>query len=310
MTALRRWLDGFFFAPVDARSVGWMRASLGLLLVLRHLAIWPELEALFGPDALLTSAPGAQATVIEGLALYRMVGDATALHALHAALLVPLLAMTVGLGGRAGVLLALGVQVALMHSNLSMTTAGGRLLRMWTLYMLTVPCAAQVSVDAWLRRRRGRPSARVVPAFATRLVQIQLCWVYLATGIVKASGGSWHRGEAVYRTLLAEHIQRFAGVPDPLWLANGLPYAATQLATWSTMGWELLFPALVCWRRTRWLALGFGVALHLGIGVTTLVGLFSLITLWGYQAFLPGAQPQGAPAGEPEPVPAKPGAAG
>ena len=75
------------------------------------------------------------------------------------------------------------------------------------------------------------------------------------------------------------------------------------------MGWELLFPALVCWRRTRWLALGFGVALHLGIGVTTLVGLFSLITLWGYQAFLPGAQPQGPWLGSGA-GPAKPGAAG
>ena len=53
--------------------------------------------------------------------------------------------------------------------------------------------------------------------------------------------------------------------------------------------------ALVLWRRTRWVALGLGVVLHLGIGVTTLVGLFSIITLWGYQAFLPGAQALSAP---------------
>ena len=50
--AHRSWSD-YWFAGVDARSAGVMRLTLGVLLVWGHLALWPELEQIIGPAALI-----------------------------------------------------------------------------------------------------------------------------------------------------------------------------------------------------------------------------------------------------------------
>ena len=51
--------------------------------------------------------------------------------------------------------------------------------------------------------------------------------------------------------------------------------------------WEIGFAAAVLWRPTRWLALGLGLAIHLGIHVALVVGFFSAASVWGYLSFVP-----------------------
>jgi hypothetical protein len=112
-------------------------------------------------------------------------------------------------------------------------------------------------------------------------------------------GSLWHEGQGLYHALLAQHFQRIGGWPTPDLLGAGLPYVLTQLGTYTTVVWELGFPVFLLWKPTRRLALGMGVLFHLGIGATLLVGIFSLVSLWGYLAFVPTgapAQPRGRPA--------------
>lgn len=281
----RRWL----FGPVDARVVGWMRATLGVALVASHLAYAPELDALFGPDALLTQ--GLFRTDTQWLAWYRLVPDATGLPWLHGALLLPAVAVLVGVGGRTSLVLALLAQLALMHSNGLTQNGGDRLLRMWTLCMLGSDGTAAVSVDAWWARRRGRRPPAVVSGLAVRLVQLQLAWMYCSTGLAKLGGAPWRGGDALYYALLAEHFQRVCGALSPARLGAGLALWITRLGTWSVLAWEVGFPLLVLWRRTRWLALALGVIFHLGIFAAMMVGTFSLVSLWGYLAFVLPALP-------------------
>jgi len=59
------------------------------------------------------------------------------------------------------------------------------------------------------------------------------------------------------------------------------------LTTYGTLAFELAFPLLVAWRRTRILTLIAGVGLHLGAWVTLEVGPFSWVMIATYIAFLP-----------------------
>ena len=65
----------------------------------------------------------------------------------------------------------------------------------------------------------------------------------------------------------------------PLWL--------TQLMTWGSLAWELLFLPLVWYRPTRKWVLLFGLAFHVGIAFLIEVGWFGFYTLCYYAAFVP-----------------------
>lgn len=156
------------------------------------------------------------------------------------------------------------------------------------LLMLT-PSGKAFSLDSWLRRRRGKQpeGPAFVPGWTVRLLQIQLCLIYLSTGLVKLQGtgpleGTWWDGTSIHYVLNYVTMSRwsFAQLPVPIWL--------TAIMTYTSVAWEVLFTALVLHPRTRRWALWFGVAFHLGIWFTIEVGWFSFYTLAFYGAWIPG----------------------
>lgn len=278
-------LDGlvrFFTAPVDPRSVGLMRIALGLLLIWNHLMLWPDLGVLLGPDAAISHQ-----TVLQwggdgwGGSYYAWAQTLGQTQVLHALGVLPMVLFMVGLWSRPMGVLALLVQVAIHHQQPWMQLGGDRLLRLWTLAMVLVPCGAALSVDA--RFRRGPPP--VVPAFAHRMVQIQLMVMYGDTFLEKAQGFSWWNGSALYYALAAPQFQRIPAL-SALITGNAVGRAFCSLGTWATLAWEATFLPLVLFRRTRPVALWGGVLVHTGIFLTMMVGCFSPAALWGYLAFV------------------------
>jgi hypothetical protein len=129
-----------------------------------------------------------------------------------------------------------------------------------------------------------------------RVLQIQLCMIYLTTGLAKLKGetfgegpltewltGNWWDGTAIHYVLNYTTKSRwaYAQFPIPLWITKPLTY----LSVW----WETLFPLLVLSRWTRPWALWFGVLFHVGIFLTIEVGWFSFYTLAYYGVWVPCA---------------------
>ena len=108
--------------------------------------------------------------------------------------------------------------------------------------------------------------------------------MYTYTGFAKLPGSTWHDGSALYYSLSDASYARLPVLMDSL-LTMGWVQWLTRLATWISIGWEVLFIPLVLVRRTRWLALGVGALFHLGIFATIDVAMFSLVSLWGYLAW-------------------------
>ncbi|MBI3408560.1 MAG: HTTM domain-containing protein [Planctomycetes bacterium] len=154
--------------------------------------------------------------------------------------------------------------------------------------LLLAPCGHAFALD--LKRRRREPPV-FTPAWPLRLLQIQLCVIYLTTGLAKVLApawydgwftGAWWDGTALHYVFCKVHMTRwsFAQLPLPFWLTAAMTYTAV----W----WEVLFTLLVCFRRTRRWALWFGVLFHIVIYVTLEVGWFSFYTLALYGVWVPG----------------------
>jgi hypothetical protein len=182
------------------------------------------------------------------------------------------------------------------NRNPNLTNFGDQVLSAGLFLLMLSPSGKAFSLDRWLQRRKlkaqGWPTPpgfdpAMTPAWPVRLLQIQICMIYLSTGLAKLARahpntGTWWQGTSVWYMLQDCTMVRraYAEFPIPFWM--------TVVATYLSVWFETLFPFLVLSRWTRKWTLWFGVLLHLGIWLTIEVGWFSFYTICLYGVWIPG----------------------
>ena len=149
------------------------------------------------------------------------------------------------------------------------------------------PCGAVWSLDG--RKASSPPPAQPIALY---LVRYQVCFIYFMSGLNKALGANWLRGDAVLYALMNPDVRHFD--LDWLWVQ---PWAQSvmHLFDWTVVAWELSFFALVCWKPTRYLALLIGICVHGGQWIFIETGYFPPLMFTLYLAFLePDAFARGA----------------
>lgn len=122
-----------------------------------------------------------------------------------------------------------------------------------------VPTAPRGSVDGWLDPARAAVWHLPRPLLAAGW--IVMSGSYLYSGLTKLISPSWLDGSAL-RHVLENPLARPSALRDA---ALALPDSAFAVATWGTLGLELVFPLLACHLRTRpWAWLGM-VLMHVGL---------------------------------------------
>jgi hypothetical protein len=111
---------------------------------------------------------------------------------------------------------------------------------------------------------------------------VQVSLLSLFSVVAKLGGQSWQDGTAVGKAVQLDDLQRFV---LPEWAATSVTIAA--LLTYGTLVVEAFLVVGLWGRRTRWYAMAAGVAIHLGIEATLLIGWFSLTIISTYLAFVP-----------------------
>jgi hypothetical protein len=159
-----------------------------------------------------------------------------------------------------------------------MMNSGDRLLCASLFILMLLPTGEALSID---RRGSERESPLRLPAWGVRVFQWQIAFLYLSTGICKAYGSMWWDGTVMHYVLNDVTMTHwsFGVFALPLWM--------TQIMTWVTLCWELLFLPLVWYRPTRKWVLMTGICFHLGIVLLIEVGWFGFYTLCYYAAFVP-----------------------
>lgn len=268
----------FWFEPVPTSTLAVYRIVLGVIVFAWTATLVPDLMALFGSDGVVARQPDIEYAV----GVFTHTSSDAVVVAVTVVLLGAAGCVVVGWHTRvASALMFVGV-LSLQQRNPLIHNSGDVLILLCTFYLALAPAGAALSLD---RRRTAPDAPHEFPArapWALRLVQIQICIVY-ATGVwAKVRGVTWNNGTASSYALRIEDLERF---PVPAFAWDNLVFV--NLVTYATLALEVLLPILVWNRRARPWVLGAGVALHLSIHYSLLVGFFSLTMLACYVAFVP-----------------------
>jgi hypothetical protein len=201
-----------------------------------------------------------------------------------------------------GVLTWLGF-ITYIHRTPALLIGMDTMTNLATLYLMISPCGAALSLDRWLALRRERqrhgpgwvpppPEPLVSANFTTRLIQINFCIIYFASGTSKLMGTTWWNATAPNFVLLNYNFAPFSVSLYP----QLLTFLARHRWLWElsmtggvifTLVVELGLPLLIWNRRLRWLCVCGSILLHTLIGLFMNLVTFSLVMISMVLAFLP-----------------------
>jgi hypothetical protein len=269
--------ERFWFKPQSTATLAVVRIIFGLVSLAWTISVAPDLDAFFGRGGLLAKQPGGRG-VWGVLGLFP--GDA-AVQILFAVLLVSSVALIVGYHTRLAAALVFVAMLSFDRRNPFVTNAGDGLVRTMAFYLMLAPAGAALSVDRWRHARDRFWEFPLRAPWALRLMQVQLCFIYVTGLWIKVQGTTWNNGTAVSYAMRLGDVSRFS---PPSFITHSL--FLSNLMTFGTLVVELSIPILVWIPRMRKWVLLVGVLLHVGIGITIRVGFFSIAMLTLYLSFL------------------------
>ena len=193
---------------------------------------------------------------------------------------VAAVAMAVGWRTRLATATALGV----VGYNLFLSTTHFHSNRAYLLIVLAgltaAPCGRELSVDAWLRRRRRLPALDpTAPAWPLWLLRFEASTVYGASGLSKLLDPDWFGGTVTWLRMVNVEDRLSASVlPD--WAVGLLTDRSFHVGAAKAIVLTELFIAIGLWSRsTRYAAVWVAVCFHVAIQLTARVEVFSMLAI-------------------------------
>src|SRR5205823_4807747 len=204
-----------------------LRIAVGLVLVGWTLTVAPDVGTFCSHRGMLPAQPH----VGFWYGLLGWVRGDGAVWGLYGLLLVSAVCLTLGLFTRVASVVAFVALLSFERRNPYVLNSGDLLLRHLLLFLAVSPAGVALSLDA---RRRGRDpwTFPLRAQWPVRLVQIQLCVLYLVTVWAKVQGTTWNDGTAVSYALRLRDLSRFAvpgGALRSLMLVNLLTYGVLAI---------------------------------------------------------------------------------
>jgi Vitamin K-dependent gamma-carboxylase len=227
----------------------------------------------------------------------------------HIGFLVVLLLFAIGFCTRVTSVLAWLGLLSYIHRAPTALFGMDTMSNLIMLYLVIAPSGAALSVDRLIRRwwltRRARQAGRPAPVFgppppmvsatfATRLLQINVCAIYLVSGLSKLQGQSWLSGVAVWYTMAN---YEFSPMRVPVYMESLRLLCSSWLAwqivvtglTYGTLALEISYAFLIWNPRLRWVMLAMVTLMHIGIAVCMGLVMFSVMMMIFNLAMVPPA---------------------
>ena len=273
----------FWFTPADPLPLAVIRIATGLLLTW-SMAVWLlDVDAFFGtggwqqPDNVWRSNDQPWQW-----SWYFASASPTGTRVLCGITLIAAVLLTIGLATPLAAIVSLAGLVSAVNRAPLNVFGFDDTLGLLLIPLVVGPAGAVLSVDRLLfAGNDATPSVRA--SIALRLLQVQLCIVYVFSGCGKLLGASWWEGTALWGA--AANVQY--RTLDLTWLARH-PLLINAI-TLATLWWEVAYAALIWPRLTRPLVLAMAVAVHLGIGLAMGMMEFGLAMIVANLAFVPAS---------------------
>lgn len=276
--------EQFFHAPAPVATLCVFRVLFGLILLVNALTLLPFATDFFGPLGLMGTKAYAKAYPVPRLSLFYLLPQTPAVATWMVRLLVVSTAcLTLGLFTEVCVPLTWLILISLHHRNTAIFNSGDTVQRLLLLLLCFTPSGKAFSLDCWLANKDAIASMREIEfdPWAVRLMQIQLCIVYLRSVYWKLRGGPWRQGTAVVYVLRAMSFRRYSA---PRVVLNPVVY---RFLAYTTILIETYIPLAVWIRELRWSAILAGWMLHLTLDMYLNVHLFGPTMCAGLVLFLP-----------------------
>lgn len=282
LKSLSRWYQRFLFESCSPETCAVLRILYALLLIVYTLALLPDAAMWFGDSGVLSSTT-AQLLVGDKPSIFFFL-PASNLNVQLAlvALLSCATALLLGFTSRLWCVLIFVLLTSLQHRNPLICDGEDTVFRLFAFYLLFLPCDARWSLSQWWHPNQVDRSERVASAWGLRLVQMQMVVLYSSAAWSKWLGESWRDGSAVYYVFQMSDLFGRGPLPDFITHSE----LTIRLLTWGVLVVEAAIPLCLLWRRTRWLGLLLGFALHLSLEYAMHLFLFQWIMMLGLLAFV------------------------
>jgi hypothetical protein len=278
-----RRLRDFWFGQADLAPVALFRVIYGVQLFNWFWQLYPNLTAFFTDEGILPRQSLVQ-FFPDRFTLLALGGAWWQVALFWVACLFVAAMLAVGWHTRTASILAFLGVTSFMWRQPLMLDGSDIVFRLIPFWLAFTNAGDLYSIDAARRRERGDVPGGSGPALPVRVLELQVAWIYLMTGLEKLGGTQWLGGIATYFALQLEHT-----------FGRGYAYPLTtmplfmNLMSWGTLVIELVFLpiAMLPFRATRLLAVALGVMLHAGILTLMNVGNFPVIMLSTLVLFLP-----------------------
>jgi hypothetical protein len=322
----RAW-NRFWFRPADPLPLGVIRVFTGIVILYLHLIYSLDLQSLVsrdgwsnlrddGPmhylryevefkDVSGNWADYEGAKYAQGQAfwsVYFHITDPGWIVFTHCAFLLVMFLFTIGFATRLTAVLTWVGVLSYIHRLPVFLYGLDSIMNVLVLYLMVGPSGAAFSVDRllqkWWAKKHGQPvppvRASASANFALRLMQIQMCIIYIASGLSKLQGEAWWTGTALWGTLAN---YSFSPMNIPLYV-DFLKFLSENRflcelimigGSYFTLMLEISFIFLIWSPRWRWLMICFSVMLHTGIGIVMGLTTFSLLMMCLVLSFVPAS---------------------
>ena len=134
--------------------------------------------------------------------------------------------------------------------------------------LAVAPCGRELSLDAWLRRRRGRPALDLsAPAWPLWLLRFECAAIYGASGLSKLLDPDWFGGTVTWQRVVRVRDDLEAW-PLPDWAVSVLTDRSFHTGAAKVIVLTELFIAVgLWWRGSRYVAVWVAVAFHVAIEI-------------------------------------------
>ncbi|UFJ60203.1 DCC1-like thiol-disulfide oxidoreductase family protein [Brevibacillus sedimenti] len=276
----RHWLD-WLYREEFLIGASLARIGFGLIILYMYLIHYAQRYLLWSDAGLIDHETYVAASMKDHSYSLYMFSPSLAYFDLiyHLGIVVTILYL-IGWKGRIISVLNFIFTISLMDRNVLISDGGDNILRLVLFYLLFANTTAYFSADAkeyWRRRPLVEHTMwykikAVLHNFAVLFCIINLCIMYLASGLYQVMGEVWHNGTAVYYILqVDEYSHPFF---RDLILHNDV---LIVLSTYAAIIVKLAFPFLLFNRITKYLVVGGVIAFHTGIAVVMGLITFSAI---------------------------------
>jgi hypothetical protein len=269
--------DRFWFGEISAYPVAAFRILFGIFLLVKFGVMAGNVPVLFSSEGVY--AP----FLIPDLALPPLA--ALAVFLLYLGLLILMIA---GYRARRVVPLVLVFYLYFYLLNIALNNTAHDRLNVILLFFLMFARSDRVwSVNAG---KKGGPEAAAmggggVPAWPSRVIALQISFVYFGAGLWKLMNPYWHQGEMLRMTLVGPWASDLG-----FWFVSlGWPSWFYLASVWAVIIFEIALAFALWIRKIQIPAMIAGFLFHLSIGLMLNIPEF-LNCVAAYVLFLPGEQ--------------------